>query len=369
MNLFNNEKINEKNNNEYLIFKEDFIPLNKNIDPNDKEVINWCFIYKYLLKNILNNLKEITIDELKIKISIIKKNIKDYQLTKINSPHKEQYTSSQIIDYFTYLLKKKKSNQIEFNNTSSRIKLVDKEKINDNETQESNIKKEKEQKIISQKNVLSKRASSSNKYSFGFGLEQLNTLSKAYENINTNKRLSKNISSFPKSKSSIRISHIYPNNNFNNFYNQNNNINFSKRSEKTSEKTLSSRNKTSYSSKKIISKNKESANENDYYFELKGGGEIKLNSHAFIDENNNNLIFKPYLKQFNNAEKKIDPSFNSEFYSGLFKFQHLYYDSMTKDLNEDQELQRARITCDNILTKFNPSINKESNLINFEKYP
>ncbi len=369
MNQFNNEKNNEKNINEYLIFKEDFIALNKNIGPNDKEIINWSFIYKYLLKNIFNYLNEITIDELKIKISIIKKNIKDYQLKKSNSPQKEQYTSSQIIDYFTYVLKKKKSNQIESNNASSRIKLIDEDKINNNEIQESNIKKEKEQIIKSQNNILSKHSSSSNKFSFGFGLEQLDNLSKAYENINTNKKLSKNSISFPKSKSSIRISHIYTNNNFKNYYNKNNNINFSKRSDKTLEKTLSSKNKASFSTKKIISKNKESAKENEYYFELKGGGEIKLNSHEFLNGNNNNLIFNSFLNKFNNTEKNIEPSFNSEFYSGLFKFHHLYYDSLTKDLNEDEQLQRARITCDNILTKFNPSIQKESNLINFEKYP
>ena len=315
----------------------------------------------------MNNLKEITIDELKIKISIIKKNIKDYQFKKLNSPQKEEYTSSQIIDYFTYELKKKKSNQIESNNASSRIKLIDEDKINNNEIQESNIKKEKEQIIKSQNNILSKHSSSSNKFSFGFGLEQLDNLSKAYENINTNKKLSKNLNSLPKSKSSTRISHIYTNNNYNNFYNQNNNINFSKRYDKTLEKTLSTKNKTY--SKKIISKNKENAKENDYYFELKGGGEIKLIGHEFLKGNHNNLIFKPCLDKFNNTEKDLEPNFSSEFYSGLFKFHHLYYDSLTKNLNEDQELQRARLTCDNILTKFNPSINKESNLINFEKYP
>ena len=367
MNHFNNEKINEKDINEYLIFKEDFISLNKNIGPNDKEIINWTYIYKYLLKNILNNLKEITIDELKLKISIIKKNIKDYQFKKLNSPQKEEYTSSQIIDYFTYELKKKKSNQIELNNISSRTKLKDEENINDNEIQESKIKLKKEPIIISQKNYLSKNPLSSD--NFFFGLEQLDNLSKAYENINTNKKLSKNLNSLPKSKSSTRISHIYTNNNYNNFYNQNNNINFSKRYDKTLEKTLSTKNKTSIYSKKIISKNKENAKENDYYFELKGGGEIKLIGHEFLKGNHNNLIFKPCLDKFNNTEKDLEPNFSSEFYSGLFKFHHLYYDSLTKNLNEDQELQRARLTCDNILTKFNPSINKESNLINFEKYP
>ena len=337
--------------NDYLIFKEDLNSLNKDMYVNEKEIINWSFVYRKLLKNIINNVHEITTDEIKIKISILKYNIKNYQLKVLNSPNKEKEkkTSSQIVDYFTYILKKKKSNLNDINLQSFQIKSTDDEK--------SNIKSEK-QKIISQKKNF---PLNNYKNKFEFGLDQLNILNNVYESYNSKKKgSSKNIFNERKSKS--------PFYNFNNENNNINNDNLSKKSEKTLERTISTKNKTSITFKRIFSKNKEKANVDDYYFELKGGNDIKLHSHNFLSDNKHNLIFKKYLEIFNNREKDLDPSFNSEFYSGLFNFNNLIFDENVKNLNEDQELQRARLTCDNILTKFNPSIKKESNLINIEKY-
>ncbi len=337
---------------EYLIFKEDLNSLNKDLYLNEKEIINWSFVFRKLLKNIFNNFHEITTDEIKIKISILKYNIKNYQLKRLNFPNKEteKKTSSQIIDYFTYILKKKKSNLNDTNLPSFQIKSIDDEK--------SNIKIDKE-KIISQKNNF---PLTNFKNKFEFGLEQLNILNNVYESYNTKKKgSSKNIFNERKSKS--------PFYNINNENNNINNDNLSKKSEKTLERTVSTKNKTSNTFiKKIFSKNKDNAYVDDYYFELKRGNEIKLNSHNFLSDNKHNLIFKKYLDIFNNREKDLDPNFNSEFYSGLFRFNDLIFDEKNKNLNEDQELQRAILTCDNILTKFNPSIKKESNLVNIEKY-
>ena len=337
---------------EYLIFKEDLNSLNKDLYLNEKEIINWSFVFRKLLKNIFNNFHEITTDEIKIKISILKYNIKNYQLKRLNFPNKEteKKTSSQIIDYFTYILKKKKSNLNDTNLPSFQIKSIDDEK--------SNIKIDKE-KIISQKNNF---PLNNLKNKFEFGLEQLNILNNVYESYNTKKKgSSKNIFNERKNKS--------PFYNINNENNNINNDNLSKKSEKTLERTVSTKNKTSNTFiKKIFSKNKDKAYVDDYYFELKGGSVIKLNSHNFLSDNKHNLIFKKYLEIFNNREKDLDPNFNSEFYSGLFRFNDLIFNEKNKNLNEDQELQRAILTCDNILTKFNPSIKKESNLINIEKY-
>ena len=164
--------------NDYLIFKEDLNSLNKDMYVNEKEIINWSFVYRKLLKNIINNVHEITTDEIKIKISILKYNIKKYQLKVLNSPNKEKEkkTSSQIIDYFTYILKKKKSNLNDTNLPSFQIKSIDDEK--------SNIKIDKE-KIISQKNNF---PLTNFKNKFEFGLEQLNILNNVYESYNTKKK-------------------------------------------------------------------------------------------------------------------------------------------------------------------------------------
>ena len=341
----------KKEIDDYLIFKEELNSLNNDMCLNEKEIINWSFVFRKLLKNIFNKVHEITTDEIKIKISILKYNIKNYQLKRLNSPNKEKLnkTSSQIIDYFTYILKKKKSNLNDLNLPSFQIKSTDDEK--------SNIKNEKDS-IISQKQNF---PLNNYKNKFQFGLEQLNILNNVYESYNTKKKgSSKNIFKEKKNKSPF-----YNCNNENN--NINNNDNLSKKSDKTLERTMSTKNKTSITFKKIITRNKENVNVDDYYFELKGGNEIKLNSHNFLSDKQN-LIFKKYLDIFNNREKDLDPNFNSEFYSGLLHFNNLIFDNNSKNLNEDQELQRARLTCDNILTKFNPSIKKESNLINIEKY-
>ena len=164
---------------EYLIFKEDLNSLNKDLFLNEKEIINWSFVFRKLLKNIFNNFHEITTDEIKIKISILKYNIKNYQLKRLNFPNKEteKKTSSQIIDYFTYILKKKKSNLNDTNLPSFQIKSIDDEK--------SNIKIDKE-KIISQKNNF---PLTNFKNKFEFGLEQLNILNNVYESYNTKKKV------------------------------------------------------------------------------------------------------------------------------------------------------------------------------------
>ena len=164
---------------EYLIFKEDLNSLNKDLYLNEKEIINWSFVFRKLLKNIFNNFHEITTDEIKIKISILKYNIKNYQLKRLNFPNKEteKKTSSQIIDYFTYILKKKKSNLNDTNLPSFQIKSIDDEK--------SNIKIDKE-KIISQKNNF---PLTNFKNKFEFGLEQLNILNNVYESYNTKKKV------------------------------------------------------------------------------------------------------------------------------------------------------------------------------------
>ena len=348
MKEFGNVNFSEKDIQDYLIFKDDLVSLNKNLYAEDKEIINWAFIYRKILKNILVVPQKITFDELKIKISIIKKNIKDYQLKKSNYPQekKTNFTSTQIIDYFTYILKKKKFNQNELNNVSS-IKSLEEIKNKEKEILKTKIKKEKESLILSQKNIIKRNPIKNLKTSLGFGL--LDKLNNVYENYNTNKK-TKNIFNTYKSKSPLNI-------------NNNNNITFNLNSF-----TTSTKNKTTITNKKIISKNKENAEENDYYFELKGGDEIKLNDHQFFNHNKHNTICIPYIKQFNNQRDDIEPNFSSQFYYGLFNFHNLFFESKTKNLDEDQELQRARITCDNILTKFNPSIKKESNLINIEKY-
>ena len=338
----------KKEIDDYLIFKEELNSLNNDMCLNEKEIINWSFVFRKLLKNIFNKVHEITTDEIKIKISILKYNIKNYQLKRLNSPNKEKLnkTSSQIIDYFTYILKKKKFNQNELNNVSS-IKSLEEIKNKEKEILKTKIKKEKESLILSQKNIIKRNPIKNLKTSLGFGL--LDKLNNVYENYNTNKK-TKNIFNTYKSKSPLNI-------------NNNNNITFNLNSF-----TTSTKNKTTTTNKKIISKNKENAEENDYFFELKGGDEIKLNDHQFFNHNKHNTICIPYIKQFNNQRDDIEPNFSSQFYYGLFNFHNLFFESKTKNLDEDQELQRARITCDNILTKFNPSIKKESNLMNLEKY-
>ena len=73
MKEFCNVNFSEKDIQDYLIFKDDLVSLNKNLYAEDKEIINWAFIYRKILKNILVVPQKITFDELKIKISIIKK--------------------------------------------------------------------------------------------------------------------------------------------------------------------------------------------------------------------------------------------------------------------------------------------------------
>ena len=52
----------------YLIYKDDLHALSQDFKYEEKEIINWSFIYEYLLKNIINNHKEITYDDVEIKI-------------------------------------------------------------------------------------------------------------------------------------------------------------------------------------------------------------------------------------------------------------------------------------------------------------
>ncbi len=321
----------------YLIYKDDLNALSQDFQYEEKEIINWSFIYEYLLKNIINNPKEITYDEVEIKIKLIKKNINEQQLKKLKdlkNEKKEEYTSSQIMNYLTYVLKKKKLNEKEIKYPSPKNSIII----------EREIKNEKDKINKSRNKINIKNPLTSFRNSIGARVK-LDIIGKTYENNNINKRNSQTKFNSAKSLSPI--------------HNQNKN---------KKEKKFFSKNKSAVNINKKPSKNKDYAKENDYYFELKGGNEIILNSHSFFSEKNTVPFFKLQIDKFNEKKKDLEPTFYSEFYSGLLKFNDLYFHSEYENLEEDEEFERIRITCDNILTKFNPSIKRNSNLINIEKY-
>ena len=325
----------------YLIYKDDLHALSQDFKYEEKEIINWSFIYEYLLKNIINNPKEITYDEVEIKIKLIKKNINEHQLKKLKdlkNEKKDEYTSSQIMNCLTYVLKKKKLNEKEIKYPSPKNSIII----------EREIKNEKDKVNKSRNKFNIKYPLTSFRNSIG-AREKFDIIGKTYENQNNNKRHSHIKFNSTKSLSPI------------------NNQNKIKK-EKSLEKKFFSKNKSALNIKKKPSKNKDYAKENDYYFELKGGNEIILNSHSFFSEKNTIPFFKLQIDKFNEKKKDLEPTFYSEFYSNLLKFNDLYFHSEFENLEEDEEFERVRITCDNILTKFNPSIKRDSNLINIEKY-
>jgi hypothetical protein len=101
---------------------------------------------------------------------------------------------------------------------------------------------------------------------------------------------------------------------------------------------------------------------------------LKLKSHSLINKDLKRPLFFEQLEIMKRKDKteiyrKKKRNFNNEKYTQMFNLQDIIFDDkIDYSFEVDNQILNAKKTCDIIINKFNPIINKDSQLMNLEKY-
>ena len=348
--------------NSFDIFSEYKKKLHNKLTLNDNKHVNWTIFYLKIFKKWMENENN---DDIFFKINLIrnnfKKTFKKFEEIKNdihnlnpyfnNLINNDNLISQQILNKFQYKIKRnykllKLDNEIE--RKDSRNKLV--KFLTDNK--EASPPKNIKNKIFfgGVKNVNKFNLKKENSFSNIFKLNSLETTSSSLKTKYANKtpKLKKILKNQIKNSSTF-LNKFVPKKLIQGKFDSNSDLKFAD----NSLEYLSD-----YSIKAL------------YFNKIK----LKLKSHSLINKDLKRPLFFEQLEIMKRKDKteifrKKKRSFNNEIFTQMFNLQDIIFDDkIDYAFDVDKQILDAKLTSDIIINKFNPIINKDSLLMNLEKY-
>ena len=349
--------------NSFDIFSEYKKKLHNKLSLNDNRHVNWTIFYLKIFKKWMENENN---DDIFFKINLIKNNYKktfkkfeEYKNDINNSNHyldnsinNDNLISQQILNKFQYKIKRnykllKLDN--EEDKKDSKNKLFNILTENKDASPGKNIKNKIlfwGSKNLNKLNLLKKENSISNIF-------RINSLESTSSSLK-----SKYVNRTPKMKKIIKNQIKNTSTFFNKFIpkkliQRKNNSNTNLNNFDSSLEYLSD-----YSIKAI------------FFNKIK----LKLKSHSLINKDLKRPLFFEQLEIMKRKDKteifkNKKRNFNNEKYTQMFNLQDIIFDDKIDfAFDVDKQILDAKQTCDKIINKFNPIINKDSLLMDLEKY-
>ena len=349
--------------NSFDIFSEYKKKLHNKLTLNDNRHVNWRIFYLKIFKKWLENKNN---DDIFFKINLIRNNYK--KSFKIFEENKNDFhnlnhnlnnlintdnlISQQLIKKLQYKIKRNYKLNQSIDNKENK-KNSNKKFFNFfTESKESSSKSIKNKiiferpKMANKFNLLKKEKSISNIFRINSFETSANSFNSKY--VNKTPKLKKIIKNQIKNTSTF-FNKFIPKKLINPKFNSNNNLQYND----SSIEYLSD-----YSIKAI------------YFNKIK----LKLKSHSLINKDLKIPLFFEQLEVMKRKDKteiyrKKKRNFNNEKYTQMFNLQDIIFDDKIDYTFEvDIQILNAKKTCDIIINKFNPIINKDSQLMNLEKY-
>ena len=346
--------------NNFDIFSEYKKKLHNKLTLNDNKHVNWRIFYLKIFKKWMENKNN---DDIFFKINLIrnnyKKSFKKFEENKNdfhnlnnninNLINTDNLISQQLIKKFQYKIKRNYKLNQSIENKENKKNSNQKLFYLFTENKESSSKSIKN-KIIFEKtkmtnrfNLLKKEKSISNI----FRINSLESTANSFKYANKTPKLKKIIKNQIKNTSTF-FNKFIPKKLIHTKYDSNNNLKYNDSIEYLSD----------YSIKAI------------YFNKIK----LKLKSHSLINKDRKKPLFFEQLEVMKRKDKteiyrKKKRNFNNEKYTQMFNLQDIIFDDKIDYTFEvDNQILNAKKTCDIIINKFNPIINKDSQLMNLEKY-
>lgn len=346
--------------NSFDIFSEYKKKLHNKLTLNDNKHVNWRIFYLKIFKKWMENKNN---DDIFFKINLIrnnyKKSFKKFEENKNdfhnlnnninNLINTDNLISQQLIKKFQYKIKRNYKLNQSIENKENKKNSNQKLFYLFTENKESSSKSIKN-KIIFEKtkmtnrfNLLKKEKSISNI----FRINSLESTANSFKYANKTPKLKKIIKNQIKNTSTF-FNKFIPKKLIHTKYDSNNNLKYNDSIEYLSD----------YSIKAI------------YFNKIK----LKLKSHSLINKDLKRPLFFEQLEIMKRKDKteiyrKKKRNFNNEKYTQMFNLQDIIFDDKIDYTFEvDNQILNAKKTCDIIINKFNPIINKDSQLMNLEKY-
>lgn len=346
--------------NNFDIFSEYKKKLHNKLTLNDNKHVNWRIFYLKIFKKWMENKNN---DDIFFKINLIrnnyKKSFKKFEENKNdfhnlnnnvnNLINTDNLISQQLIKKFQYKIKRNYKLNQSIENKENKKNSNQKLFYLFTENKESSSKSIKN-KIIFEKtkmtnrfNLLKKEKSISNI----FRINSLESTANSFKYANKTPKLKKIIKNQIKNTSTF-FNKFIPKKLIHTKYDSNNNLKYNDSIEYLSD----------YSIKAI------------YFNKIK----LKLKSHSLINKDLKRPLFFEQLEIMKRKDKteiyrKKKRNFNNEKYTQMFNLQDIIFDDkIDYSFEVDNQILNAKKTCDIIINKFNPIINKDSQLMNLEKY-
>ena len=346
--------------NSFDIFSEYKKKLHNKLTLNDNKHVNWRIFYLKIFKKWMENKNN---DDIFFKINLIrnnyKKSFKKFEENKNdfhnlnnninNLINTDNLISQQLIKKFQYKIKRNYKLNQSIENKENKKNSNQKLFYLFTENKESSSKSIKN-KIIFEKtkmtnrfNLLKKEKSISNI----FRINSLESTANSFKYANKTPKLKKIIKNQIKNTSTF-FNKFIPKKLIHTKYDSNNNLKYNDSIEYLSD----------YSIKAI------------YFNKIK----LKLKSHSLINKDIKKPLFFEQLEVMKRKDKteiyrKKKRNFNNEKYTQMFNLQDIIFDDkIDYSFEVDNQILNAKKTCDIIINKFNPIINKDSLLMNLEKY-
>ena len=346
--------------NSFDIFSEYKKKLHNKLTLNDNKHVNWRIFYLKIFKKWMENKNN---DDIFFKINLIrnnyKKSFKKFEENKNdfhnlnnninNLINTDNLISQQLIKKFQYKIKRNYKLNQSIENKENKKNSNQKLFYLFTENKESSSKSIKN-KIIFEKtkmtnrfNLLKKEKSISNI----FRINSFESTANSFKYANKTPKLKKIIKNQIKNTSTF-FNKFIPKKLIHTKYDSNNNLKYNDSIEYLSD----------YSIKAI------------YFNKIK----LKLKSHSLINKDLKRPLFFEQLEIMKRKDKteiyrKKKRNFNNEKYTQMFNLQDIIFDDkIDYSFEVDNQILNAKKTCDIIINKFNPIINKDSQLMNLEKY-